>query len=269
MSDLLRELFAAKRLRRTENERRESYAELAERAEARRTERRPFAAALASARGGALVAEIKRASPSAGTIVTTFDVAATAARYDRAGADAISVLTEESRFLGDLAHLDVARAASSLAILRKDFLSDPYDVVQSAAYGADAILLIVAGLDDFTLQRLRKEAQRFGLETLVEVHDERELVRAIGLQPAVIGVNNRDLRTFVTDLTVSERLIPRIPQRIVAIAESGVRTSADAARLAASGARGVLVGESLMRDDDPEELARALKAAWAGAGALT
>ena len=165
--------------------------------------------------------------------------------------DAISVLTEADHFLGDLAYLDVARAHSTRPILRKDFLSRPYHVAQAAAHGADAILLIVAGLTDEQLRTLSSEARRFDLDTLVEVHDGEELARALALQPTVVGINNRDLRTFETDLGVTEELLPSVPAGTIAISESGVRVPSDIAELYALGARGFLIGEALMRSDDP------------------
>jgi len=251
MSDFLAKLYAAKAATLAADEARESYAALAARAEARRGERRPFAQALRDARGPAVVAEIKRASPSVGLIARNFDPAAIAANYERAGADAISVLTEADHFLGDLAFLDVARAHSTKPILRKDFLCSRYHVAQAAAYGADAVLLIVAGLDDATLRELSDEAGRFALDTLVEVHDEGELERALALGAGVIGINNRDLRTFETDLGVTEHLLPAVPAGTLVISESGVHEPSDIAALHALGARGFLIGEALMRASDP------------------
>jgi indole-3-glycerol phosphate synthase len=251
MNDFLERLYAAKRALLEQEEAREGYAELAERADARRAERRPFARALRNARGPAVVAEIKRASPSVGLIARNFDAAVIAANYELAGADAISVLTEGDHFLGDLAFLDIARKHSTKPILRKDFLSTPYHIAQAAAYGADAVLLIVAGLDDATLHLLSDEARRFELDTLVEIHDEEELARALALRPAVVGINNRDLRTFQTDLRVTEHLLPSVPAGTLVISESGVHEPGDIAVLHALGARGFLIGEALMRCDDP------------------
>ena len=170
-------------------------------------------------------------------------------------------MTEADHFLGELGFLDVARARTSKPILRKDFLSAPYQIAQSAAYGADAVLLIVAGLSHTILHSLRDEAERFGLETLVEVHDEDELERALEAEPSVLGINNRDLRTFETDLGVTEHLLPLIPPGVLVISESGVHEPSDVARLYARGARGFLVGESLMRADDPVTFVAALKRA--------
>jgi indole-3-glycerol phosphate synthase len=265
MSDFLERLYAAKREALAAEEARESYAELAARADARRSERRPFARALRAARGPAVVAEIKRASPSVGLIARNFDPAVIAANYELAGADAISVLTEADHFLGDLAFLDVARKHSTKPILRKDFLSTPYHIAQAAAYGADAVLLIVAGLDDATLRELSEAAARFELDTLVEVHDEEELARALAVRPAVIGINNRDLRTFATDLGVTEHLLPSVPAGTLVISESGVHEPTDVARLHARGARGFLIGEALMRADDPAAFIDDVKKAAVGA----
>ncbi len=261
MNGFLERLYAAKQAALVHEEARESYAELAARADARRAERRPFARALRDAQGPAIVAEIKRASPSVGLIARNFDPAVIAANYQLAGADAISVLTEADHFLGDLSFLDIARKHSTKPILRKDFLSTPYHIAQSAAYGADAVLLIVAGLDDATLQALSAEARRFELDTLVEVHDEEELVRALAVQPSVVGINNRDLRTFQTDLGVTEYLLPSVPAGTLVISESGVHEPGDVAALHALGARGFLVGEALMRAADPGAFIEDLKKA--------
>jgi len=261
MSDILKRLYAAKAVALGEEQAREPYATLLGRAEARRAERRPFAAALRAASGPAIVGEIKRASPSVGLIARNFDAAAIAANYQKAGVDAISVLTESDHFLGDLGYLDVARAQSLTPILRKDFLTTPYQIAQSAAYGADAVLLIAAGLDDATLRSLAEEAVRFGLDTLVEIHDVDELMRALAVAPSVIGINNRDLRTFETDLGVTEHLLPSIPPGTLVISESGVHGPADIARLYARGARGFLVGESFMRSEDATTFVKELKRA--------
>jgi indole-3-glycerol phosphate synthase len=264
MSDFLERLYAAKAVASAAEEARESYAEVEARGLARRAERRPFAAALRHARGPAIIAEIKRASPSLGLITRNFDPALIAARYEAANADAISVLTEADHFLGALSYLDVARANSVRPILRKDFLSTRYQVAQSAAYGADAILLIVAGLDDAKLGELSAEAARFELDTLVEVHDEEELARALAIAPAVIGINNRDLRTFETDLGVTEHLLPSVPAGTLVISESGVHEPSDIAYLSAHGAHGFLIGAALMRAEDPVAFLDELKVAVAG-----
>jgi indole-3-glycerol phosphate synthase len=261
MSDILQRLYAAKEAALPEERARHSYEELVERGEARRAERRPFARALQDARGPAVIAEIKRASPSVGLIARNFDASVIAANYELAGVDAISVLTEADHFLGDLAYLDVARKYSTKPILRKDFLSTPYHVAQAAAFGADAILLIVAGLEDETIAELSREAARFDLDTLLEVHDERELERALALAPSVVGINNRDLRTFETDLGVTHHLLPSVPAGTLVISESGVHEPDDIADLHAHGARGFLIGEALMRSSDPAAFVGAIKKA--------
>ena len=261
MTDMLEKLYAAKAVARAADEVREPLDALRERAQHRLGERRRFRAALASARGPAIVAEIKRASPSVGLIVPHLDPAEIAREYQAAGADAISVLTEADHFLGDLAYLDVARAAASLPILRKDFLSSRYEVVQSAAYGADAILAIVAGLREEQIRDLIEEARRYDMDVLVEVHTEDELRRALAADAKLLGINNRNLHSFETDLAVTEELLPLVPAGVVVISESGVKSQADVRRLVTHGARGVLVGESLMRAGDKVEAIRALKGA--------
>ena len=261
MSDFLERLYAAKTAALADEEARESYADLVERGLARRCERRPFAAALRDARGPAVIAEIKRASPSVGLIARNFDAALVASKYEVAGVDAISVLTEADHFLGDIAYLDVARAYSTRPILRKDFLSTPYHIAQAAAYGADAVLLIVAGLDDERLRALSVEAARFDLDTLVEVHDEDEIGRAVAANASVLGINNRDLRTFETDLGVTEHLLPNVPAGTLVISESGVHEPADITKLHARGAKGFLIGEALMRAEDPAAFVDAIKKA--------
>jgi indole-3-glycerol phosphate synthase len=251
MSDILDRLYAAKARVLAEDEAREPYAVVAERARARAGGRRSFAKALQSARGPAVIAEIKRASPSVGLIARNFDAATIATAYESAGVDAISVLTEADHFLGDLAYLDIARSHADKPILRKDFLSSRYEVAQAAAYGADAVLLIVAGLDDEKMLELAAEAKSFGLDTLVEVHDEEELKRALALDGAILGINNRDLRTFQTDLGVTKHLLPTVPAGRLVISESGVHSPEDVAELHAAGAHGFLIGEALMRSGDP------------------
>ncbi|MEA2689133.1 MAG: indole-3-glycerol phosphate synthase [Candidatus Eremiobacteraeota bacterium] len=261
MTGMLQKLYAAKATARAADEEREPLDVLRERAQQRQGQRRRFRAALVSARGPAIIAEIKRASPSVGLIVPHLDPAEIARAYEAAGADAISVLTEADHFLGDLAYLDVARAAASLPILRKDFLSSRYEVVQSAAYGADAILAIVAGLSDEQIHEMIDEARRYDMDVLVEVHTEDELRRALGADAKLLGINNRNLHSFETDLAVTEELLPLVPGGVVVISESGVKSQDDVRRLVAHGARGVLVGESLMRAGDKGEAIRALKGA--------
>jgi indole-3-glycerol phosphate synthase len=259
MIGMLEKLYAAKAAALAEDERREPIAVIAARAERRVAERRPFGAALAQATGPAIVGEVKRASPSVGLIARNFDPAVIAADYERAGVDAISVLTEADHFLGELAYIDIVRAHSVRPILRKDFLTTPYQVAQTAAYGADAILLIAAGLDDATLLELKAEAERYRLDVVIEVHDELELERALAVGGTIIGINNRDLRTFETDLGVTEHLLPSVPAGVLVISESGFHDPEDTARLHALGARGFLVGEALMRAEDATLLVRDLK----------
>ncbi len=219
-----------------------------------------FAGAL-SPRGGPLrvVAEVKRASPSAGAISPGLDAPAQAVRYARAGAAAVSVLTDGPGFGGSLEDLAAARAAVRVPLLRKDFVIDAYQLLEARAHGADAALLIVAALPGGLLRALHDRCGELGLAALVEVHDEAELLAALEAGARLVGVNNRNLRTFEVDLATSERLIPSLPDGVKAVAESGVRGPADARRLRAAGAVNLLVGEALVRAADPgallEELA--------------
>ncbi|HEY5257264.1 MAG TPA: indole-3-glycerol phosphate synthase TrpC [Candidatus Baltobacteraceae bacterium] len=263
MSDILTTIYAAKAKHFAREEGREPYEAVARRALDRSAERRPFAAALRAATGGAIIGEVKRASPSAGLIAHNFDPAAIARVYDSSGVDAISVLTEADHFLGELAYLDIVRGAAKRPILRKDFLNTRYGVAQSAAYGADAILLIVAGRTDDVLAACMDEAARYSLDVLVEVHDTAELDRANALGATLVGINNRNLRTFETDLAVSEQLLPLLPPGAFGVSESGMRDVGDIQRLRDAGARGFLIGESLMRADDPAALIANLKCARA------
>jgi indole-3-glycerol phosphate synthase len=259
MTDMLEKLYAAKAAVRASDEAREPLDVLRERAQNRVAERRGFRVALAAAQGPAIVAEIKRASPSVGLIVPHLDPAEIARTYEASGADAISVLTEADHFLGELAYVDIARRAIALPILRKDFLRSRYEVAQSAAYGADAVLAIVAGLTDACIAEMIEEARRYRLDVLVEVHTEAELERALAAGAKLLGINNRNLHTFETDLAVTEELLPLVPPDVVVISESGVKSQDDVRRLVAQGARGVLVGESLMRAGDKLNAIRALK----------
>ena len=259
MNDMLDKLYAATAKVRAADEAREPLDVVRARAATRAAERRPFRAALLQGEGPAIIAEIKRASPSVGLIVRELDPAAIARAYEAAGANAISVLTEGDHFLGDLAYLDVARSACHLPLLRKDFMRTRYDVAQSAAYGADCVLAIVAGLDDAELTEMFDEADKYALDVLVEVHDEHELARAVALGADLLGINNRDLRTFETNLAVTAELLPLVPSSVVVISESGVRSREDVQPLFAAGARGFLVGESLMRTNEKSEMIRALR----------
>lgn len=261
MIDILHRIYSAKAAASAREEAQEPYDVVRAHALASKRDRRPFLQTLRASSGPAIVGEIKRASPSAGLIARNFDAASVAQTYDGAGVDCISVLTESDHFLGELAYLEVARKYSSRPLLRKDFLSTPYQVAQSAAYGADAVLLIVAGLSDEKLRVCMHEADAYDLDVLVEVHDAAELDRALALGAQLIGINNRDLRTFETDLGVSEYLLPKVPSSVTVISESGMRGPDDIVRLHAAGARGFLVGEALMRAEDPGASLRALKTA--------
>ncbi|NLB95345.1 MAG: indole-3-glycerol phosphate synthase TrpC [Armatimonadetes bacterium] len=194
-----------------------------------------------------LIAEVKRASPSKGVIRADFDPAAIATAYTEGGAAAISVLTDRRYFQGELRYLSLVRDATPLPVLRKEFIIDDYQLYEARAAGADAVLLIIAALPDGELRRLLDLAGELGLHTLVEVHDRAELERACATGARVIGINNRDLRTFQTTLATTEELAPLVPADRVVVSESGIFTRADVERVAAAGARAILVGEALMR----------------------
>jgi indole-3-glycerol phosphate synthase len=227
---------------------------------------RDFFAALRQPKAGsvALIAEVKKASPSAGVICPDFDPVRIAKEYEAAGASCLSVLTDEKFFQGALEHLRQVRAAVKLPLLRKDFIIDERQILEAIEWGADAILLIVAILDDVQLKHFHSLATDAGLAALVEVHDEVELDRALAVGAQLVGVNNRDLRNFKTDLTTTERLATKLfssrttrhPPLLVA--ESGIHTRADVERLAKCGVQAILVGESLMRAGDTTGKAREL-----------
>jgi indole-3-glycerol phosphate synthase len=208
--------------------------------------------------GVALIAEIKKASPSKGLIRKDFDPAALARAYALGGAACLSVLTDGPSFSGADKDLTTARDACALPCLRKEFMVDPWQVTQSRALGADAILVILATTDDAFAGELRAEAARLEMDVLFEVHDEAQVDRALELGARLIGINNRDLATFITDLSVTERLAPRIPSQVMIVAESGIASASDVRRVARAGARAMLVGESLMRSDDVEATTKAL-----------
>ncbi|MHB8535420.1 MAG: indole-3-glycerol phosphate synthase TrpC [Sulfuricaulis sp.] len=199
----------------------------------------------------AIIAEIKKASPSKGLLRADFRPAEIAGSYERHGATCLSVLTDENFFQGADAHLREARAACRLPVLRKDFTMDPYQVYEARAIGADAILLIVAALEDERLRELAALATSLGMDVLVEVHDERELARALAIETPLIGINNRDLRTFHTSLQTTLGLLGRIPRDRVVVTESGIHAPADVAMLRAQGVHVFLVGEAFMKAEDP------------------
>ena len=234
-------------------------AELRQIAEDMRPERRDFAAALRAKRP-AIIAEIKKASPSRGVLVEDFRPVELAKQYQRGGAAALSVLTDHDFFQGCLTDLWAARAATSLPVLRKDFTISEYHVLEAAAHQADAILLIVAILDEAQLRAYRELAGEFGMAALVEVHDRRELGIALESGAEIIGVNNRDLRTFQVALDTSIGLAPEIPQGVIKVSESGIFSSADVHRLMDVGYGAFLVGEHLVKSGDAAQALRELAA---------
>jgi indole-3-glycerol phosphate synthase len=259
MTDKLAEICATKR---EEVAARKGLATLddLDRAALESTPPRGFRAALEvkAANGFGLIAEIKKASPSKGLIRADFRPAEHAVAYQQGGAACLSVLTDARYFQGHEDYLMDARAACDLPVLRKDFMIDPWQVAEARAIGADAILIIVAALEDAEMAEIEAAALERGMDVLVEVHDEAEMERAAWLRSRLIGVNNRDLRTFRTDLATTERLVPLAPAGTLLVGESGINSHADCERLAAAGVRCFLVGESLMRQADVEAATRNL-----------
>jgi indole-3-glycerol phosphate synthase len=207
------------------------------------------------------IAEVKKASPSAGVIAAEFDPVKTALAYDRAGTDCISILTDEKYFQGHLDYLGLIRKQVSRPLLRKDFTLHEVQIYQAALAGADAVLLIVAALSDRELVHLMKAAENCGIDALVEVHDESELERALTAGASFIGINNRNLATFQVNLRTTETLAPLVPSDHLVISESGIRSLDDIRRVAAAGVHGALIGESLMRAADPQRMLEGLRAA--------
>jgi indole-3-glycerol phosphate synthase len=260
MSDILEKIAAYKRVDVAARKHARSYTDL-EGAAFGASAPRGFKAALERRHAPgrlALIAEIKKASPSKGLIRADFDPPVLARAYEAGGAACLSVLTDAPSFQGADAYLTAARDACALPCLRKEFLVDGWQVAESRSLGADAILVILAMVGDSLASELLSEAERFGMDALVEVHDEAEMARAGALGATLVGVNNRDLRTFEIDLSITEKLAAQAPENALLVTESGIFTAADAARLEGSGARAMLVGESLMRQADVTAATKAL-----------
>jgi len=219
--------------------------------------------AIQSGRSPAIISEIKKASPSAGVICRDFDPVRIAREYREAGAAGLSVITEVHHFQGSLETLAMLRWQTDLPILRKDFIIDPYQILEARYAGADAVLLIAALLEPSDLKLLRLEAERLGMDALVEVHNESELYRALEAGAGFVGINNRDLRTFEVSLDVSLNLARQLPSAILAVAESGIRSAEDIRTLTAAGYQGFLVGEQLMRSSSPGAALRELQSGYA------
>jgi indole-3-glycerol phosphate synthase len=229
-----------------------------ERRASHRTRARDFRSALKT-NPPAIIAEIKKASPSKGILAHEFEPASIARAYSKGGAAALSVLTDREFFQGSLSDLQSARAASTIPVLRKDFTIDEFQVIEAAAHGADAILLIAAILDPSEMRRFRELAAEFGMAALVEVHDGDELDAALASGAEIIGVNNRDLHTFEVMLETSLRLVEKIPSNVIKVTESGIHSDSDVRRLTSAGYDAFLVGEHLMKSADPAAALRALR----------
>lgn len=256
--DLLAAIVAATE-RRVADAKAERPLAVLEREAASRTPSAPaFTAALTRTGRVNVIAECKRRSPSRGVLSVHYDPVAIARTYAMAGAAAISVLTEPAFFDGDLAHLAAVREAVSVPLLRKDFVVDEYQLVEARAAGADAVLLIVGALDDAALTRLHAEATTLGMAVLVEVHDAAELARALSCGARIVGVNNRNLRTLEVDVRASHEVAARMPAEVIAVSESGLRTTEELAALQAEGYRAFLIGERLMTSRDPAGVLSAL-----------
>jgi indole-3-glycerol phosphate synthase len=254
VSDILERIVAVKREEVAAARRVRSEASLRDEAQARRGERRGFAAALrrkVAAGDAAVIAEVKKASPSKGVLREHFVPAEIAASYERGGAACLSVLTDERFFQGSAAYLQQARAACALPVLRKDFIIDGYQVSEAAAMGADCILLIVACLADAQMAELEAQAHDMGLGVLVEVHDGRELERALRLTTPLVGINNRNLRSFEVSLETTLGLLPQMPGDRLLLTESGILARADVRRMREAGVHAFLVGEAFMRASEP------------------
>lgn len=256
--DLLRTIVAATQRITEVRRKREPLAVLEKRAAAGAPRGIQFEAALGAPGRVNVIAECKRRSPSKGVLAVNYDPVAIASQYERGSAAAISVLTEPTFFDGSLDHLSAVRQRVSIPVLRKDFIVDEYQLFEARAAGADAVLLIVAALAQADLVRLQTRAWKMDLATLVEVHDEFELARAVDSGARVIGVNNRNLRTLQVDVDGSYRLAPKIPRDVIGVSESGLQSRADLERLAAAGYRAFLIGERFMTDADPESAVAAL-----------
>ena len=257
-ADLLRTIVAATRRIVETRRASEPIAAIERRSAAAQPQGPQFEAALGRADRVNVIAECKRRSPSKGVLAATYDPVAIATQYAHGGAAAISVLTEPTFFDGSLAHLAAVRAAVRVPLLRKDFIVDEYQLFEARAAGADAVLLIVAALGQMDLVRLQQRAWELGLATLVEVHDEDELGRAVDSGARVIGVNNRNLRTLAVDVEASNRLAARLPKTVIGVSESGLKSRDELDRLAAVGYRAFLIGERFMTDADPANALRRL-----------